>query len=517
MRAPRSVRSRRPARSARRTSSALALLTCACALAAAPSAEAAHPEGARHARGADGVFWFMHISDTHIGANLIEGPKAKEHLQFALGEAVSVIKPAFVWNTGDLEDGSGKVGLGGTGIPTSGQSQTQWDWYKDIYTAAGMKVGFYFDLPGNHDAYGDDGLSFYLANSLWGSTQHKTWMDFTVTTKLGDYRFFGLNSTNNYFKPLSNCCPGFLDSEIAELDAWLQKNADAKLVFVAAHHALDGNGSEPTAKADQVRALLKAHKAFYIHGDVHEYKEYLDSGEIVVNEIGSLGKGDTNNIGVAAVDHDALVYRATDVEGAWPVAMITTPVATKLRDEGANPYAYSVCKDRKDNPFRALSFSFTPPTKVALKVGSLPEVAMKPAKGSFDFAFPVWEAEVDTQALAAGPVDVSVRVEADGASNTHKISTTFAAGPCAPLPSGVPEPPPDAGPPDADPGEVGPPPADTGPAADTGATNLDAVTESSAGCSCRTPADEGAKTTAAPLLAGAIALGLARVRRRPPR
>jgi MYXO-CTERM domain-containing protein len=377
-----------------------------------------------------------------------------------------------------------------------------------------MKLGFYFDIVGNHDAYGDDGLSFYLANSLWGSNQHKTWMDFTVTTKLGEYRFFGMNSTNNYFKPLSNCCPGFLDSEIAELDAWLQKNADAKLVFVAAHHAFDGNGSQPTANADKVRALLKTHKGFYLHGDMHELKEYLDSGEIVVNEIGSLGKGDTNNIGIGVVDHDAFIYHSTDVSAAWPVAIVTTPVSMNLRDVGANPYAYSVCKDRKDNPFRALSFSYTPPSKVALKVGALPEVAMKPAKGTFDFSFPVWEAELDTQSLSAGPTTVSVRVEADGKTNTHEITANFAPGPCGPLPSGVPEPTPDAGP-DADPGDAGPPPTEAGPVADTGVGNPDQPTvEASAGCSCRTPADDGRSAQVAPLLAGGVALAFVRLRRR---
>jgi hypothetical protein len=481
-------------------------------------ARGATPDGARHARSPDGLFWFMHVSDTHIGANLIEGPKAKQHLTFALNEAVDVIKPSFVWNTGDLEDGSGKVGIDGTGIPTSGQSQTQWDWYKQIYQGAGMKLGFYYDLPGNHDAYGDDGLKFYLANSLWGASQKKTWMDFKVVTSTGEYGFFGMNSTNNYFKPLGNCCPGFLDAEIAELDAWLQKNAGAKLVFVAAHHSLDGNGSYPTAKADQVRALLKANKAFYIHGDVHEYKEYLDTPTgVVVNEIGSLGKGTSSNLGVGVVDHDAFVYRATDVEGAWPFVILTSPVSATLRDVGANPWAYSVCKNRPDNPFRAVTFSYLPPTKVVVKVGTLPEVAMAPVKGSFDFAYPVWQAEVDTRALVAGLVDVTVRVEAVGGTNSHQITAKFDDGACGPV-----DPPPDAGPPDADPIDSGtdsgaPAEAGADAGADTGAPLVDTMAE--AGCSCSVPgqaehAGEDGRPASAPIVAGALALVLARARRR---
>ncbi len=494
------------------------LVISAC-FALEPLAEAASPDGARQARSPDGLFWFMHVSDSHIGANLIEGPKAKEHLTFALGEAVTVIKPSFVWNTGDLEDGSGKVGIDGTGIPTSGQSQTQWDWYKQIYQGAGMRLGFYYDLPGNHDAYGDDGLSYYLANSLWGSSQKKTWMDFSVVTTTGEYRFFGMNSTNNYFKPLSNCCPGFLDAEIAELDAWLQKNASAKLVFVAAHHSLDGNGSYPTANADKVRALLKANKAFYLHGDMHETKEYLDaSSGAVVNEVGSLGKSASSNLAVGVVDHDAFIYRATDVEGAWPFAIVTTPVSASLRDVGANPWAYSVCKNRVDNPFRAMTFSYVAPSKVTVKVGDLPEVVMSPAKGgSFDFTYPVWQAAVDTHALVAGLVDVTVRVEAGGLVDTHTISAKFDDGACGPLADDPIQP--DAGAADAEPSDAPEDgaPAEAGPdaGADTRPPPLDVT--AAAGCSCRVGAPaavpEGPERFES-IAAGLLVIGLARTRRR---
>lgn len=489
----------------------LSLLCGSVLVFVSPSSQAASPEGARHARDADGLFWFMHVSDSHIGASIIEGPKAKEHFQFALNQAVMIVKPSFVWNTGDLNDGSGKIGVGGTGIPTSGQSASQWEPYKAIYEAAGMKLGFYYDLPGNHDVYADEGATYYLKYSLWGAATKKTWHDFRVSTTTGDYGFFGMNSTNNYFKPLSNCCPSFLDSEIAELGTWLEKNATSKLVFVAAHHALDGNGAEPTGKADQVRALLKVHKAFYLHGDVHEYKEYLDSDSIVVNEVASLGKDNSKNIAIGVVDHDAFVYRATGTDNAWPFAIITSPVSERLRDVGANPYVYSVCKDRKNNPFRALSFSFTPPTKVALKVAGLPEVIMKPAKGSFDFKYPVWQAEVDTTTLRAGSENVSVRVEADGASNTHQILARFSDGPCSPLP-GDPVEPSDAGV-DAGPEEDAEPDAE--PAADSGPLNPASgdATGDQGGCGCRT-AGAGDDSGTTSLLAGGLAVVLLSRRRR---
>ena len=121
-------------------------------------AHAGGPASAQHGRDSAGVFWFMHISDLHIGASAIEGPHATEHLDVALGEAVSVIQPKFVAATGDLCDGSLY------GIPTTGQSQEEWDTYKAALTKSGMTPSFYFDFPGNHDGYGDKGLNFYLAN-----------------------------------------------------------------------------------------------------------------------------------------------------------------------------------------------------------------------------------------------------------------------------------------------------------------------------------------------------------------
>jgi hypothetical protein len=497
---------------------ALFAVLAAASLGALPDASAATPEGARHERGADGMFWFMHISDAHIGATaLVSGEHAKEHLTFALNEAVSVINPSFVWATGDLNDGSGKIGIDGVGVPTSGQSQTQWDWYKEIYTNAGMRVGFYYDLVGNHDVYGDDGATFYLANSLWGSTQHKTWMDFTITTATGDYCFFGLNSTNNYFQPLTNSHPSFLDDEIAQLDASLKSHANAKLVFVAAHHSLDGNGDYPTDKADQVRALLRPSRAFYLHGDMHHYTESLDSVSTttVVNEVASLGEDDTSNIAIGVVDHDAFIYRATDVASAWPFVILTAPVSRTLRSGGDNPWAYSVCKNRRDNPFRAITFSASAPTHVTVKVGTLPMTEMSPVKKTFDPAFPVWEGDVDTRTLDAGPVDVTVSVEADGRTNLHTISAQFDDRACPALAGD----PPSNGASSGGGGSaiLG---GDAGDASDAGdppsTAGGDAPEANAAGCACRAGAPAGGSGAGAGLGAGlgAVALAGARMRRR---
>lgn len=392
-------------------------LALACA---SSSALAGGPESAHHGRGTAGVFWFMHLSDTHIGANAIEGPNATPHLERALGEAVSVIAPRFVAVTGDLTDGSK------FGVPTAGQDQGQWDAYKQIYGQAGMTPDFFFDLPGNHDGYGDTGLSFYLANSVQGQHNQALYGSWEVQTPVGTYFFFGLNSAGNGSGPFVEQ-PAFTADEIAALETGLASHASGELSFVLAHHRL----TQPDNAAQVVDAIQTNGGAFYLHGHAHDYDAYTEAGgSIVVHEVGSLGKQDTANIAVGIVDHNAFIHRATDVTAPWPLVVVTTPVSTTLLGGEANPYAYTVCKDRPDNPFRAVVFAPEAPTEVTVQVAGLPAVpmALVPGTGS------LWEAELDTSSLQAGTVDVTVTATFQGGATQETAAAEFVDGPCEALP-----------------------------------------------------------------------------------
>ena len=127
----------------------------------------AGPQSAHYARGSSDVFWFMHISDLHTSC---DWNPTDEHanMEFSFGPALGAIKPWFLVATGDLVDGSP------IGVPTTGQSQAEWDEYQDLYMSAGLSPSFYFDLPGNHDGYGDVGMTHYLASSLQGKTNGST-------------------------------------------------------------------------------------------------------------------------------------------------------------------------------------------------------------------------------------------------------------------------------------------------------------------------------------------------------
>jgi len=54
------------------------LLTGTLCFAAPAGALAGGPDTAHYGRGTAGIFWFMHLSDSHIGASLVEGQQGED-------------------------------------------------------------------------------------------------------------------------------------------------------------------------------------------------------------------------------------------------------------------------------------------------------------------------------------------------------------------------------------------------------------------------------------------------------
>jgi hypothetical protein len=391
-------------------------LAFGCSLASTSFAKG--PSSARYADDTTGLFWFMHISDLHVGSEL--PPTYPSNLAFAFNEARSVIQPAFVVATGDLVDASPPPAY----LPTTGQDQKEWDAYKQAYTSAGFALGDYIDLPGNHDGYADIGFPHYLANSLLGTTEHALYTSWSVTTALGEYFFFGFDTAGDGSIPSIEDSE-VLSDELADFSAGVASHPSAELVIALGHHSLGypKNGAAFTSAIQQANA-------FYLHGHDHAYSEYLVNNSIVVNEVKSLGKNNDHNLAVVAIDHNALIYRATSTSKPWPLVMITAPVSSVLQNGTLNPYAYEVCKDRSDNPVRALVFSKVAPDNVMVQVGSAPLVAMTAASNS------IWEAHVDTSSLAAGPQSVTVFVTVGSDTVVESILSNFVAGPCDEFPDG---------------------------------------------------------------------------------
>ena len=130
---------------------------------------------------ADRLFWFMIISDTHIGAD----STCAQNLTWAVTQARQVISPQFIVNAGDLTDSTNG------GVIPNGPYQAEWDTYRQILASAGITSAFYYDMPGNHDEYNDGGLAYYRANSIQGQATGRTQPSWTAGILLRELSFPG--------------------------------------------------------------------------------------------------------------------------------------------------------------------------------------------------------------------------------------------------------------------------------------------------------------------------------------
>ncbi len=143
---------------------------------------AGDPYSAYYSSDTNKLLWFIHASDTHIGAR---GTTDSTNLQWLVSQARTAINPSFIVVTGDLTDSTNGNFLG---IP-NGPYQAEWDQYKNILSSNGVEASFYYDIPGNHDAYNDQHFNYYLANSVQGRATGRTQASWTRTRPLGEISF----------------------------------------------------------------------------------------------------------------------------------------------------------------------------------------------------------------------------------------------------------------------------------------------------------------------------------------
>lgn len=388
-------RPRRPALSRVRAAALAAAFSLAATIPTGV-ADASDPSLAAYSSDTDRLFWFIHITDTHIGWPVTSVP----HLELVAGEGYKTITPSFILITGDIVD--------------AGFMKPYWDSYKKVLAAAGHTDKTIFDVPGNHDSWLDKGLSNFLKYSIQGKAtgaRHNSWV---FSFPFGDYQIVSLDSSQAKL-------PG---SELTFAETALAAQPGARLSFLAVHH--------PLSDADPSGALQKSmakHKVVsYIYG--HEHGQHSGSRSWTKDSAllwisGTLGKpilpSDDVEFSIFAVDNDGLSVRAVALkrEGAvgklqWPVVQITAPLDARLG--GTNPWAYAVSGKATNNPIRALVFSKDPVTKVTARVDSDAAFALKQVKG------PLWSGTFDGTAYAAAvPHTLSVTAESGGKKDTHKI------------------------------------------------------------------------------------------------
>ena len=384
---------------------------------------AGDPHSAYYSPDTDKLLWFIHASDTHLGAS---GATDSANLQWLVGQARAVINPSFIVVTGDLTDSTnGNI----FGYP-NGPHQAEWDQYNNILSTNGVDAASYFDLPGNHDAYSDQYFNYYRANSIQGKATGRMQASWTRTGPWGKYHFLGINSADNTGKPFSLSWPygdyaGLDGNELSFISGELAANPDAELTLVFGHHPLveTGNSSDTYLfyGKDELVSLMNSYgPSLYGYGHTHVssekyFNQNMTDGVFYFN-VSALGKDSPNQFTVTAIDCNG-ISSITQIKGTWPVVLITAPMDRRLGSI-VNPYAY-VVPNSASNPIRALVFDPSAVTQVQFRVngGIWQPMASVPGNSR------LWQGMWDASVLAAGEYTLDVQATTGSGGRTDTVTT----------------------------------------------------------------------------------------------
>jgi hypothetical protein len=312
------------------------LLVCLLLLAA--PARAADPHAARYSLDGSQVLWFLQLTDTHI--DTVASSHEEERLGWALTAGVDFIQPDFVVVTGDLTDSTAGLFYG------LGPIEEEWQSYRNIVNESGMlDPDFYFDLAGNHDAYGDGDLTFWTNFSLQGTSGSGTQFGWRLDRPFGSFCFYTVATPGNDGAqwPFDN--QELTEAELAGFSDWLLGNPECRAHLVFGHHDYVDAKNQGTFRA----LAQQAGVGHYIHGHQHDLELTLEDDGIERVRTDSLGQGNDHNLTVFALDHDAFAFTSVAVDEPWPLIVITAPAADP-RSETPVPAACEVA------PVRALVF-----------------------------------------------------------------------------------------------------------------------------------------------------------------
>ncbi len=364
-------------------------------------AVASDPNGARYTDDHNNIFWFVVISDTHVGEKLSGGDNDTVNLRWVTGSAFDRIRPTLILNCGDLVDATN----GGL-IPT-GQHKEEWTQYRDILINNGMSFDVYVDMPGNHDQYSDKGLKHYLKYSIGGTYDHQTQHNVIKDFAFGKYQFVTTATCGNDGAPFPLDNASLDSGELNFIENALQNNQDSSLTFVFGHHPLSwvvgwkeglSNGIGK-GKKEFLNLMRQYHVLVYFYGHTHKFEEKWKDGILLYN-VASLGKSKDKNFVIAAVDNNSLAVRAYKPMD-WPYVLITAPADADLA--GGNPYAYKVPKGWDRAPVRALIFDSDVVHDVTFKIDN------GKARQMYQLNGPVWGARFDATKLSEGKHKLTVQ------------------------------------------------------------------------------------------------------------
>lgn len=360
----------------------------------------ASPRDARYREDFEDVFWFLVAGDVHVGQRMFGGTQDTDNLRWLTGEAYQVVRPRFIFICGDLVDGTN----GGL-IPIK-QWDSEWQEYRGILDDNGMNADILVDLPGNHDQYSDKGLTYYRRYSIQGSFDDQTQHSIVYQTAHGLYHFMAIATPGNDGAPWPADNASIDPNELDFIREKLREHANANLHLFFGHHPIKYHGDVLTnTLGEGTSAMLDLFNQYevvaYFFGHTHHYYMKFHDRTLFAN-VTSLGKSDSKNVMLAAIDHDSLSVRAFDAR-KWPMVLITAPADKGLG--GGNPYAYYVPQGWKTAPVRALAFGWPKPLSVAFRVDNGPWTNMVEVREG------LYQGTFDASALQAG--DHTLRVRAN--------------------------------------------------------------------------------------------------------
>jgi hypothetical protein len=355
--------------------------------------------------GPEDLTWFVAISDTHVGAEeLVYGNKDLVRLEWACTTLVATTDPAFIVNTGDLTDATS------WGMIPGDQVETEWIEYAETVAGNGMDPGFYFDVPGNHDHYGDGDLTHYTTWSISGGEDGATNHAWTFSAGETDCLALGLATCASNGKNAPWDDASLDGDDQAFLADALAAHPDEDLVVVFGHHPVDDLGEGRSVLED---LLAQDRSGLYLYGHTHDWDEFWDLGALHVN-IRSLTKSGNKNVGLIAVDGGGISARVFDVQD-WPQVLVTAPLDRDLG--GGHEQAVKIPWYLEEAPIRALAFD---PSGIAAVEWSLDGEVWTPMVEVEEHVF---QGSFDASILSEYPQTLRVRALAAGGGSpaVHEI------------------------------------------------------------------------------------------------
>ncbi|KAJ6247775.1 helicase related [Anaeramoeba flamelloides] len=305
-----------------------------------PYDPSAYPNGGGES--AKGLFWFFHVSDTHLQEGATEPTKRFEDLL----NLVQALKPSFVFHTGDVTHGCPNQ----TPISLCYQNENDWKIYEqtlknyNLYNNSNAKNIQWYDVKGNHDSFSvediDSANNYYFNyspnNAKLNANGRRSVMSYPVAVEGGDYNFLTLDF--NSYPKASYPFEAFVtpsSQTLNELEAELIASANYNHTFLFTHHplAFTFSGSSTSETKKTLFDLLREYRvtaSFVGHYHTFGLSSILLGQSSGLLELGSPSLRYNSGFQIVALDNDLLSFAQVKLGDLdEPIVIITNPTDAK--------------------------------------------------------------------------------------------------------------------------------------------------------------------------------------------